>query len=389
MKTHRKMHPFLRVLVLLAWCVAAVPASAAAQRIPARPALPRGADANDWEAYVDHGTAIFRDRPNEARAAFYWAARLNPERAEPVFGQWAAHWMLNLKRWEQYLREPEHLRERPEVVRADSLLHLAFVRNPFVHRGLETVLYDQLPGQWRNDFRTRAWIAYTNGDLDKAIGFFDRAARSDPKDPSVRFARASALTSAGRFAEALDDMTALVRTLRERDDTERFGVYESKAMLEYGIGLLHLALGDSAQARDAFARALVDDLSFAPAHAALGDLASGRRDFAEAIRAYEQALELSPKDAVFRSRFATVLARSGAASRAEEQVREAIALEPHYPSPYVHWGQILEQLGRTPEAQHAYAEYLRRAPARAPARAVAQARLSALLAASGAGTPDR
>ncbi|HEU0077930.1 MAG TPA: hypothetical protein VFQ76_09805, partial [Longimicrobiaceae bacterium] len=269
MRSRPTVNPFLRLLFVLAWSAAAVPVCAAAQGIPPRPELPRGADANDWEAYFDHGAAIFRSRPGQAHAAFYWATRLNPERAEPLFGQWAAFWMRDYGRWEQYLRDPERLRERAEVVRADSLLHAAYGRNPFVHRGFEAVLYDQLPGRWRNDYRTRAWIAYANGDFPKAVDFFGRAIRSNPKSPGIRFDRACALTSAGRFAEALDEMTALVGALRERDATQQLGAYESKAMLEHGIGLLHLARRDSAQAREAFARALVDDLGFAPAHAAL------------------------------------------------------------------------------------------------------------------------
>ena len=386
MRSHPRAYPFLLLLVVLAWC-AAVPVSAAAQGIPPRPVLPAGADANDWEAYFDLGAAKFRANPAEAHAAFYWATRLAPERAEPLFGQWAAFWMRDFGRWEQYIRSPERARQRPEVVRADSLLNLAYMRNPFVHRGLEAVLYDELPGRWRQDNRTRAWLEYATGNLPKAIEFFERAIRNDPNNPGVRFDRACALVSAGRFADALGEMTVMVGALRERDATRQVGIYESKAMLEYGIGLLHLAQRDPARAREAFARALLDDLGFAPAHAALADLASARGDHGEAVRAYEQALELSPDDPVFRFAFAGVLLRAGQLPRAEEQTRAAIALAPDYAEPYAQWGSVLERLGRPREAEHAYAGYLQRAPARAPRRAAVQARLSAVRAAGGTDAP--
>src|ERR1041384_1762718 len=71
----------LIVLALACW-----PAVMPAQAEPHRPALRAAADTNDWEACFDAGVAKLRREPAEAEAAFYWASRPPPPRAEPLSG---------------------------------------------------------------------------------------------------------------------------------------------------------------------------------------------------------------------------------------------------------------------------------------------------------------
>jgi hypothetical protein len=89
--------PLIRIAVVVATAVSSTLAHA--QREPARPELPRGADANDWEAYFDLGERHFWYRPAQAAAAFYWASRLDPTRAEPLFARWAAFYAANQGTW--------------------------------------------------------------------------------------------------------------------------------------------------------------------------------------------------------------------------------------------------------------------------------------------------
>ena len=69
--------------ILLAFAALCVGIPLYGQGEPPRPSLPRGADANDWEAYFDEGEQRFQDLPVQARDYFYWASRLDPSRAEP------------------------------------------------------------------------------------------------------------------------------------------------------------------------------------------------------------------------------------------------------------------------------------------------------------------
>lgn len=69
----------------------AVSATVHAQQ-PPRPSVSRGADPTDWEAYFEIGDRDFKRSPQQAQAAFYWASRLDPTRAEPLFARWASYY---------------------------------------------------------------------------------------------------------------------------------------------------------------------------------------------------------------------------------------------------------------------------------------------------------
>src|SRR5262245_48676419 len=156
-------------VVVLAALVAALAAPAAAQRIPARPRLDAGADTNDWNIYYDSAVAQLKMRyPDRADASFYWAARLEPTRAEPLYGRFVAYFMRNPRRLEQYLQDDRKLETQPEYQRADSLFHQALLRNPLVFQGLFVLAVDQLGGEWGDDPVTVAWLDYAALRFQKA-----------------------------------------------------------------------------------------------------------------------------------------------------------------------------------------------------------------------------
>jgi hypothetical protein len=93
--------------------VLAIPSILASQGAPQRPGLPRGADPNDWEAYFELGDRMFQRDPRVSIAAFYWASRLDPARAEPLFGRWAAYYGNDEGSWVGYLQEERSCGARP------------------------------------------------------------------------------------------------------------------------------------------------------------------------------------------------------------------------------------------------------------------------------------
>src|SRR5574338_149167 len=110
-----------------------------------RPRLAAQADTNDWEAYFDYAVSWLRAQPMRARLGFYWAQRLDPSRAEPLYGRWVAYWMGRPSLWEDYVRERESVVNSAQVLQVDSLYTRALQRNPFVAQTLTILLYDQLP----------------------------------------------------------------------------------------------------------------------------------------------------------------------------------------------------------------------------------------------------
>ncbi len=346
--------------------VAAVFAAvAAAQAQPARPELPRGADLNDWEAYFEHGDRMFRRDPRQAAAAFYWASRLDPSRAEPLFARWAAFYGADQGTWVSYLTEDVEILRRPAVIANDSLILWAYRRNPFVHRGLEVGLYAMLGNRLRWGDATMAFIRYGEGNFARAADQFGRVIRSNPGG-NVRFRhwRALSFVGAGQVDSAAAEISELLRVLRAADEVRLAYYYESKAMYEYALGMLHEAQSRPADARRAFERALEEDLSMYPARSGLARLSLRERKAAEAVDHLAMAVEIAPDDALMHFEYANALMSANRRDEAIPHYQHVIAMEPHYADPYLRLAVALQNAGQREGALAAYRAYVERAPRR-------------------------
>jgi Tfp pilus assembly protein PilF len=363
--------PLFSALCLLA--PATIPRPLAAQlpsEVPRRPRLDAAADTNDWEAYYDHAVQLLNRRQSaDARAAFYWAARLDPRRGDALYGWWVTFWMKDIGRWERYLDDDERVLDAPDVVSADSVRTRALLRNPFVHQGLVVVLFDMLPGQWRHDRLTRAWLAYARPDFPQAIRLFADVIKDDPKRyGNLRYVRAAAFVSMRQDDSALAELNTLLAEQRAQEQKRLVTGADSKEFLHYAIGGLHVVRGDIPAGTAALQQALVENAAFFPAHAWLGEIALARHDTATALREYAQAVELAPGDAVLHAGYGAALLAASRPREASDQYREAIRLEPYYADSYFNLGLALDAAGDQAGAVAAYRDYTARAPRRDTAR---------------------
>ncbi|HEX6058143.1 MAG TPA: tetratricopeptide repeat protein [Gemmatimonadaceae bacterium] len=381
----------MRHLILVLLALALPDERLLAQRLDARdvfprPELARDADPNDWGAYYDLGVEQLRKRrPERAEPAFYWASRLNPERAEPYFARWVAFHLRDQKRWMGYLDGREKELSKPEVIAMDSVRLRAMIRNPFVYRGLELILWDEMPGRFGRDTYTRGWLAYSVPDFPAAARLFGSAIDVDPEGRAwARMLRAQVFVSLQQYDSALAELETLRAVLEARDAARLVLAYESREYLHYAIGILEAVQRRPDRAREAMARALTDNLGFFPAHQFLGDLALAANDGAEALREYEAALAIGADDPLLRYRQGLALVRLGRRGEGAEAFRAAIAQEPNWAAPWLELGRVLERTGDEAGARAAYRGFVARAPA-ADARGVtfARGRLAALEAPPG------
>lgn len=337
--------------------------SAGHAQVPERPTVPRGADPNDWEVYFDLGDRVFQRNPRQAIAAFYWASRLDPTRAEPLFARWAAYYGNDQGSWIGYLTEDGEILRRPAVIQNDSLLLWAYRRNPFVHRGLEVGLYAMLGRQLRWDGAMVAFREYGEGDFREAAQRFGAIVRGNPgRNVRFRHWRALSFVGAGQADSAAAEITELLRVLRETDSERLAYYYESKALYEYALGMLHEAGNRPADARRAFERALEEDLTMYPARAGLARLALRQRNSAEAVDHLAQAVEIAPDDAMMHLEYANALMAANRRADAIPHYQQVIAMEPYYADTYFRLGVALQNSGEREGALAAYRAYLERAP---------------------------
>lgn len=352
-----------RPILFLLTAVAAGGLLASSTAAQERPVVPRDRDPNDWEAYFDVGERAFPEFPSQASAAFLWASRLDPTRAEPLFARWATFFARDQGMWINYLNDDERTWRREDLLENEELLYEAYARNPFVHRGLEVALLARLGRRLLWDRATDAFMEYGSGDFRAAAREFARLVRNNPeRNYRLRHYRALSLVGGGQLDSAAVEIEALLTALRASDEREVGRGYESKARWEHALGMLYDAQRDTARARRAFERSLEEDLSFYPARMGLARLETRAGRGAAAVEHMAQVVELAPGDGVARLEYGNALTAVRRHEEALAQYQRALELEPYWAEAYFRTARALDTLGQTAKAAPIYRQYLDRAP---------------------------
>jgi len=387
--------------------ILAVPcaAPAGAQRLGPEVPRPKGAvaDTNDAQAYFDYGVRLFELDPKAAAAAFYWAARLNPGSAEALYARRASLLMVDDGLRRTFIDGGQHARDSKQLRALDSLYLRALNLNPLLYRQLDKRLLtahiaqemirdarrsgsdvsrgevDFMIESWlrlnnaRPEFR--AWVAYGDGRFDHALGLYASAEKSMKFKAGVRIERGRIFGMRGQLDSALAQFRLALTEMRSRDTKDLVYFYDSKALFEHTIGTLLEQQNDFAGAREAYGKALQEDLAFYPAHQRLGMLALGMQDTTTALNELDLAVQIAGDEPFLRYVYGWALAAAGKYQEASEQLKKAVALEPYFALPQVALGQVYERLGDGKNAQAAYTAYLARASQNEPQRQFATTRL--------------
>jgi len=349
-------------LLIPAALIVTAPAAAQQTDTTVRPKLDAQADTNDWRAYFQYGMTQLRTRPSKADAAFYWASRLGPNRAEPLYGRWVAFWLRNVSVFEDY---EYGTKDFPEAEQAESLRARSVWRNPLMPRTLDVLIYDLLPGEWGGDPATKGLLLAAGGRNAEAVVLWGRAEHSEPRYARyLRYDRAIALAQLQQYDSALAELRTLVSESVRRDTSRVLFWYSSKETMHYAIGQLHIGQGayDSAQAD--FQQALLENLGYAPAHAALGELALANDAPVDAVKEFQQAVELVPRDVWYRYRLGSALVAARRPDSAATVLSDVVQREPLLAMAYYDWGRACEMRGDTAAALTAYRGFLVRAARR-------------------------
>jgi len=100
----------------------------------------------------------------------------------------------------------------------------------------------------------------------------------------------------------------------------------------------------------------------ARAHNDYGFHLSQAGDVPDAIREYEQALQLQPDYAEAQTNLGNALAASGRIAEAIARYQQALRINPRYAEAHLNWGAALAQQGRIPEAIGQYEQALQAKP---------------------------
>ena len=373
-------------LAVAALLIAGVSEAQKKPKEPKRPKMDAGRDTNAAGAYYYWGLARLANDPRSAQDAFYWASRLEPSWADPLYAQRIAFHMSNLERFWKYITGTKYVLKSPEVKRADSLHYRAMLRDPFFFRRHDKMLIDRMIQELTGEFggfisgdpEMRAWFAYSQTKFPEAVELYAKAIAKKPKDYELHAERARAFYHMGRFDSTVAEMTLALEGYRKEDEEDLVVLYESKAMYEFSVANAYIQAGKLQEAREALGRALAEDLSFYVAHQRMAALSLAAGDTATAVSEYELAVQLNNDDAPLRAEYGAVLVRLGKHAEAEPHLLRAIELEPWYARSYVILASAYEGLGKNAEAVEQYRKFMERAARNDELRPVAEARLTAL-----------
>jgi tetratricopeptide (TPR) repeat protein len=339
-------------------------------------------DTNSAAAYYKWGTRITVST-DTAEMALYWASRLDPSWAEPLFARFVN--MLNALQsdaFETYFRtrsrrSAERVTMTPRQIHViDSLQHLAWQRNPFMISDLE-FRGSGLPGRLGDPVRD-GWLALSGRHYAAAESLFGVALQKHPEAAELRFYRARALFYLGRFDDVVAELQAARDTVSHGVEQHLTAVVPAVEMFDFAIGIARVQQDDFPAARAAFQRALIQNLAFYWAHTRLAGSALALQDTTTALSELDMAIELEGRDPVLRLYRGVVLKTVGRLVEAEQDLRQATALDPYYALPYYWLAASCHQRGDTAAAVANYRQFLRRAARDAPERLYAVRGISAL-----------
>lgn len=383
--------------LLTALIVVALTSAAGAQsaKPPKRPKLAAGADTNDARVYYDRGVLLLRREPWAAAAAFYWASRLEPGWPEAYYAQRVAGLLAQENLLIGYLEGSRSVVRSPQTRQLDSLEYRAQRLNPFFLRDLDETLFagyliaiykrqrsraGERPLDPTDDAEirflvdqylrsglnvgVRAALAASRRRFREALEYYRQMLPEYRHKAWIRVERARIFYVVGAHDSALVELNEALSELRQLDTARLTQVYVSREMLEHAVGVIHQAAGDTAAARQAYGRALQENLAYAASHVLLAGLDLLGGDTATALSEFELAVQVAPAEAPLRVAYGLLLAQSGHPEDAVVHLRRAAELEPYYATPHYLMGYVADLQGNRDDALAGYRAFLARASAR-------------------------
>jgi len=154
----------------------------------------------------------------------------------------------------------------------------------------------------------------------------------------------------GQADSALVVLTQAIDQMRKSDKDDLVFLYQSKALMEQRIGLIEHVKGHNKAAKDAFGRALEEDLSYFPAHVQLALMGLESGDSVSVTSEMDMAVQIKPDDAGIRYQYGFALGSLNRLKDAEVQLKKALELDPDFAAPHFILSEVYQASGRKPDA---------------------------------------
>jgi tetratricopeptide (TPR) repeat protein len=306
---------------------------------------------NPQDAYAHYSLAqaYHRQKDFEAAATHYGeSARLNPKDAFAAY---------NLGLMKDALNQPqqaiEAYRKAVELKPHDAQYHLNLGRS-YLNAKRPQEAANELKQAIKlnpNDLETNFFLADVHmeqGQYDEAISLYRKVVELNPSSVEARF----------RMAEAFQTLDMPDYAFEAFQETVRLDPRHFQAL--HGLGHIYLTSRKKPSiAVDFFQQALDVEPSHAASMVSLGDayMQLGQPD--RALQFFERKLEENRENTVFIGKYCLALADSGHATKAAEEVRVALQLNPESVELRRTHAELLSKQGRKQDALDAWSTAVR------------------------------
>jgi len=152
-------------------------------------------------------------------------------------------------------------------------------------------------------------IFLTQGDVNTAIDFFNKALQAEPKHKDARSNLATILLQQDRFSEAIWHYQLFLQLAPEDSDAY------------YNLGVAYMASGDLTAAIDLFKRTLQLIPRHVDAYCNLGAIYLKMSDRAQALAYYQEAAKLQPDNPAIRYRIAALTGENAPSTAPIEYIK--------------------------------------------------------------------
>ncbi len=225
------------------------------------------------------------------------------------------------------------------------------------------------------------------GDLPRALDYFNKAVVADPSDVSALFHRALALSHSGRRREAIDGYRALLARqpnhfegqfnmatllIKQGDQAAGATALETAAQMASGkhkahalnrLGQVRREMGQLAAAASAFEAAIRLQPGSPIPRVGLATLEPGTPEGqARALAQYRKILELKPGYSPALVNMAAILSAQNKRNEAEQALRQAIQFDPESVRAHTELGSLLLERKRWQDARSEFEWVLQHVP---------------------------
>ena len=161
------------------------------------------------------------------------------------------------------------------------------------------------------------WVYFQRGQVDAAIGEFEKALEIDPGSPELHYNLATAFLQKGQGDEAIVQYQKAV------------AIDPNYVEARYNLGNLLLQLGKVDEAIVQYQKAVAINPDFAEAYNNLGNAFLQKNEPEEAAAQFQKVIEINPNFADAHYNLGLALAQKGRLEEAIAQFQEAVRLNPY------------------------------------------------------------